>query len=200
MTLDYRSLILEAGTHFRLVPLDLSFDETLFELIDLSRTELALWFPWCTADYDLLETRRWLQSRERARSEGRCFDFAVTRTTDGELVGAGGIDRIQTPHRVGNLYFWTGTPYLRQGAATASVTSLVEFSMHRLGLVRLEILVPERHRAAERVVEKVGASREVLLRNRFILQGELQHAYLFSVLGPLQNPLPTQNSRWEKVA
>jgi ribosomal-protein-serine acetyltransferase len=196
---DYRSLILLAGARYRLVPLDLSFDQIFFDLVATSRQELSRSFTWCTPGYTVDAARAWLQSRERARAEDRAYDFVITRAEDGELVGGCGINQIQIQHRLGNLYYWVAAAEQGQGAATAAVTSLVEFGLKGLGLVRLEILVPERNFGAERVAEKVGAIREVLLRNRLILQGRVQHAYLFSILGSPEALRPPPDPRWEKI-
>ncbi|MBV9998562.1 MAG: GNAT family N-acetyltransferase [Verrucomicrobia bacterium] len=196
---DYRSLILLAGDRYRLVPLDLSFDQIFFDLVASSRQELSHSFTWCTPGYTVETARAWLQSRERARAEDRAYDFVITRADNGELVGACGINQIQTEHRLGNLYYWVAAAEQGRGAATAGVSSLVEFGLKGLGLIRLEMLVPERNFSAERVAEKVGATREVLLRNRLILQARVQHAYLFSVLGSPEALLSPPDPRWEKI-
>jgi RimJ/RimL family protein N-acetyltransferase len=53
-------------------------------------------------------------------------------------------------------------------------------------LVRLEIIAAETNFAGQAVAEKIGASREIRLPNRLILQGEILHAYLFSILGEMR--------------
>jgi ribosomal-protein-serine acetyltransferase len=196
---DYRSLILMAGDRYRLVPLDVSFDLTFFEVISASRPELSRWFTWCTPTYTRELARAWLQARERARAEDRAYDFGITRAADGELVGGCGVNHIQMRHRLGNMYYWVAESEQGQGAATAAAASLMAFALQRLGLVRVEMLVPERNFGAERVAEKIGATREVLLHNRLILQGRVQNAYLFSVLGSTDAPLPEPDPRWEKI-
>ena len=197
---DYRSLILLAGDRYRLMPLDLSFDSTFFDLISASRQQLNPAFSWCTPEYTREAARQWLQTRERARAEDRAYDFVITHAADGELVGGCGINHLQMRHRLGNVYYWVAEAEEGRGAATAAVRSVIGFGLDRLRLVRLEMLVPERNFAAERVAEKVGAIREVLLRNRLILQGRVQHAYLFSVLGSPEPRQPEPDPRWEKIS
>jgi len=48
-------------------------------------------------------------------------------------------------------------------------------------LIRLEIFVSEDNLAGQKVAEKLGASREIRLRNRLILNGKVHHAYLFAL-------------------
>jgi RimJ/RimL family protein N-acetyltransferase len=48
-------------------------------------------------------------------------------------------------------------------------------------LIRLEALVAEENFAGQRVAEKIGASREIRLHNRLILNGKIHHTYLFAL-------------------
>jgi ribosomal-protein-serine acetyltransferase len=182
MTNDYRSLVLAAGEEYRLVPFDVSFTEALFEAVHESRIELIRSVSWCCPDYSVAEARRWLQSRERERFEGQSYDFAITDARNGELIGGCGIDRIQSRNCQGNLYYWVRTSQTNKGAATAAAAAIASFALTALHLIRLEIVVAETNFAGQSVAEKIGASREIRLPNRLILEGRILHAYLFSLL------------------
>jgi ribosomal-protein-serine acetyltransferase len=182
MTTDYRSLVLAAGENYRLVPFDVSFTEALFEAVQESRNELIRSVSWYTPEYSMEDGRRWLQGRERERFEGRSYDFAITDAQNGELVGGCGIDRIQSRNRLGNLYYWVRTSRTNKGAATAAAAAIVSFALNTLHLIRIEIVVAETNFVGQSVAENIGASREIRLPNRLILEGEILHAYLFSVL------------------
>jgi ribosomal-protein-serine acetyltransferase len=181
MNNEYRSLVLAAGEKFRLVPYDVSFSESLFEAVEESRDELLRWTSWCSAEYTMEDSRRWLQSRERYRFEGRAYDFAVTDAKTGELVGGCGIERIERENRIGRLYYWVRNSRRRQGAASEAAQAVAAFGLNNLQLIRLEAIVSENNLIGQRVAEKIGASREIRLRNRVILSGKIQHAYLFAL-------------------
>jgi ribosomal-protein-serine acetyltransferase len=200
MDIDYRSLVLFAGEKFRLVPLDLSFTETLYDAIDSSREALGVWLPWCTPEYNRYQCRTWLESRQRARIDEESFDFAITDAGNGELFGVCGVDQIQASNRIGHLYFWVKTSVTGRGAASAGAAAVADFALNRLHLIRLEILVPELNRTAERVAENIGARREVLLRNRLILHDQVHHVYLFSLLGSTEMPERPQESLWTRIS
>lgn len=180
MNTEYRSLLFAAGEKFRLVPYDVSFTEPLFEAVEESRTELMQKVPWCTAEYSIEHGRRWLQSREIYRFEGRAYDFAITDAMTGDLVGGCGIERIERENRVGRLYYWVRDSRRREGAASAAAQAIASFGFSNLQLIRLEVLVAEENLAGQRVAEKIGASREIRLHNRLILDGKIHHAYLFA--------------------
>jgi ribosomal-protein-serine acetyltransferase len=182
MNTDYRSLLLTAGEKFRLIPYDLSFIDSLFEAIEESRADLVRLTSWCNREYTMEDGRRWLQSRERIRFEGRAFDFALTDAITGELVGGCGIERIERENHVGKLYYWVRNSRRREGAAAQAARSVASFGFNNLQLIRLEIIVSESNFPAQRVAEKIGASREIRLRNRLILDGQIHHAYLFALI------------------
>jgi ribosomal-protein-serine acetyltransferase len=183
MTKDYRSLVLAAGENYRLVPFDVSFTEALFEAAHESRNELITLVSWYHPEYSMDDARRWLQTRERERFEGRSYDFAITDAKNGELIGGCGIDRIQSKNRQGNLYYWIRTSQTKKGAATAAARAIANFGLTTLDLIRIEIVVAETNFAGQAVAEKIGASREIRLPNRLILEGQILHAYMFSLLG-----------------
>jgi ribosomal-protein-serine acetyltransferase len=182
MTNDYRSLVLTAGEKYRLVPIDVSFTEALFEAVHESRNELIRTLSWCDLEYSMENARRWLQARERQRFEGRSYDFAITDAENGELIGGCGIDRIQSKDCQGNLYYWVRTSRTKKGAATQAAAAISSFGLTALQLIRVEIVVAETNFAGQSVAEKIGASREIRLPNRLIIGGEIVHAYLFSLL------------------
>ncbi len=102
------------------------------------------------------DARRWLQSRERERFEGRSYDFAITDAQNGELVGGSGIDRIQPRNRFGNLYYWIRTSRTKKGAATASASAIASFGLTTLHLIRLEIVVAETNFVGRRSLRKLA--------------------------------------------
>ena len=184
MNNEYRSLVLAAGEKFRLIPYDVSFSESLSEAVEESRDDLERWTSWCNAKYSIEDSRRWLQSRERYRFEGRAYDFAVTDAKTGDLVGGCGIERIERENRIGRLYYWVRSSRRREGAALEAAQAVAAFGFNNLQLIRLEAIVSEYNFAGQRVVEKIGASREIRLRNRVILSGKIHHAYLFALFPP----------------
>jgi ribosomal-protein-serine acetyltransferase len=181
MNNEYRSLVLAAGEKFRLIPYDVSFSESLFEAVEESRDELAHLAPWFSAEYTMEDSRRWLQSRERHRFEGRAYDFAITDARTGELAGGCGIERIERENRVGKLYYWVRNSRRREGAASEAAQAVTSFGFNNLQLIRLEAIVSEDNFAGQKVAEKIGASREIRLRNRLVLNGRIHHAYLFAL-------------------
>ncbi|HYE66449.1 MAG TPA: GNAT family protein, partial [Pyrinomonadaceae bacterium] len=56
------------------------------------------------------------------------------------------------------------------------------FGLEELGLQRIEIVVAVDNWASQRVAEKVGATREGILRKRLLIHGRPQDALMYSLV------------------
>ena len=59
---------------------------------------------------------------------------------------------------------------------------MARFGLEELGLQRIEIVADADNQASQRVAEKVGATREAVLRNRLRLHGRSCDAVMFGLL------------------
>jgi ribosomal-protein-serine acetyltransferase len=65
---------------------------------------------------------------------------------------------------------------------------VARFGFNELKLNRIEIVVAVRNTASLRVAEKVGATREGVLRSRLVAHGQIHDAVMFSLIrGDLEN-------------
>jgi RimJ/RimL family protein N-acetyltransferase len=128
------------------------------------------WLPWCHAGYTEEDARTWFASQVKAWDERANFEFVI-RTTAGEHVGGGGINSLSTDHPFANLGYWVRTSQQGKGYATRAARLLAEFGFKDVGLQRVEIMAAVGTRASLRVIEKTGAQREGVLRNRLMIHG-----------------------------
>ena len=66
--------------------------------------------------------------------------------------------------------------------ASSATLQLAHFGFDTLELQRIEIVVAVNNSASIRVAEKVAATREGRLRNRIIAKGNLNDAFLYSLI------------------
>lgn len=69
-----------------------------------------------------------------------------------------------------------------QGIAVQAVTQLVDWTYAHTNLDRLEILCATENVRSQRVAEKVGATREGVLRRRLVLNAETHDAIVYSLI------------------
>jgi ribosomal-protein-serine acetyltransferase len=139
------------------------------------------WLPWCHEGYKVEEAESWIASQVKAWDEAANFEFCI-RTASGEHVGGGGINSLNKEHPLANLGYWVRTSQQGKGYATRAARLLAEFGIKDLGLQRVEIYAAVGNHASLRVIEKTGAQREGILRNRIFLHGRPHDAVGHSMI------------------
>ena len=87
-----------------------------------------------------------------------------------------------------NLGYWTGAPFARRGFMTDALSGLLPFAFDRLALHRLGAAVLEGNVASNRLLEKVGFTREGLARKYLRIDGEWRDHVLYGMLCTDERP------------
>jgi [ribosomal protein S5]-alanine N-acetyltransferase len=107
--------------------------------------------------------------------------LAVTRAADAELVGAISL-RLMLRHAAGEVGYWIGVPYWHNGYATEAARALVRFGFESLGLNRVQGRHLLRNPASGRVLEKLGMTREGVLRQAIRRNGRFEDVVMLALL------------------
>jgi ribosomal-protein-serine acetyltransferase len=161
----------------------------LFAAVRESVDHVGEWLAWCTKAYALTDSAGWI---ERARDQWRTGAdavFGVFDSTNGQLLGAVGIDDVHQFQRTANLGYWTRRTALGRGVAPRAVRLAARYALTAKALERLEIVVACGNRPSQRVAEKCGAVLEGILRFRLHHHGRSHDARLYSLVR-------TDLSRW----
>jgi RimJ/RimL family protein N-acetyltransferase len=116
---------------------------------DVARNLGRLPHPYAREDADF-----YLAKAAEGRAAGTDFNYAITRKSDGVLMGTCGIHLRQGGHF--EFGYWLGKPYWKQGYATEAARRLVGFGFQTL---KIETLVAgwfHDNPASGRVLEKLG--------------------------------------------
>ena len=101
----------------------------------------------------------------------------------GEVAGGIAIElRDDIYHRSGIIGYWLAEPFWGKGIMTEAVKLLTSYGFDSLGLIRLQAGVFSKNTASMRVLEKAGYTKEAILRNAVIKNGELMDEHLYAVL------------------
>src|SRR6185295_16561197 len=124
------------GEGVRLRPFSWSDYPEWAELRAASRAFLQPWEPTWPAD-DLTRTgfRRRMYSYQRDADLGVGFTFLVFRHADGVMTGGISLSNVRRGvAMMGNVGYWSGVGFARQGYTLAAVRTLSHFAFGRLGL------------------------------------------------------------------
>jgi len=123
----------------------------------------------------------WIRSMHEAADHGRGYGFAVTRKTDGELVGVVSLG-ITEEHQRAELAYWMGKPYWGQGYTTEAARRLLDFGFNDLSLNRIFAFAFVSNPASTRVMEKIGMKYEGTLRQHVVKWGEYKDLAAYGCL------------------
>lgn len=102
---------------------------------------------------------QWIATHQDTFDKGQGVTFAITKRSDGTLVGAISLMAMAKGHQA-ELGYWIGVPYWRQGYCTEAGRAVLEYAFTELGLVRVHACHLSRNPASGRVMRKLGMRHE----------------------------------------
>ena len=153
----------------------------IYQAVIESLEELKPWTSWAHDNYSIEETLDWLRKLPANWTEGSHYGFLITAARNNAVLGGCGLSIVSGAYRIANLGYWVRTHRRGEGIAPRAALLLAHFAVENLSLVRVEISVADGNHASLRVAEKIGATREGLLRNRIHAGGRLHDAWMHSL-------------------
>ena len=123
--------------------------------------------------------REFLQREADKWDAGTSYNFAVS--VDGRAVGSMAV-RVN-PFKTGHIGYWTAPDARGRGVTTRALRLACRWSLEELQLGRLELITDPDNVASQRVAEKVGFTREGVLRSHLLHpDGRRRDSVMFSLL------------------
>jgi ribosomal-protein-serine acetyltransferase len=147
--------------------------------IEAARAHLAPWLPWATSITGEAEARTFLQryADRQAADEGRIYGIWL----DGRLVG-GTLYRIFDVHSgVCELGVWLAPSAEGRGLVTRAARRMIAWAFER-GLQRVEWNCAVDNKRSIAVAQRLGMTREGVLRSAFAVNGARQDVEVWSLL------------------
>jgi N-acetyltransferase len=169
-----------AGSAVRLEPLTLAHAQGLYN-IGRSAADWAYMPRSCFVD--LADTRQWIA--EALDAPGH-LPFVIVDAARNKLAGSTRYLNIRPEHRSLEIgWTWLGQNWLRTAVNTEAKLLLLTHAFERLGCVRVEFKTDARNQRSQQALQRIGATREGVLRKHMIVQGNYQRdSVYFSVIQP----------------
>lgn len=168
-----------ATPRLRLRPVQGSDAEGLFEIF----SDPAVMRYWSTPPWTRTEQARELVEQEvRSLAEGRSVRLAILRSGDDALVGTVSLFALLEESRRAEIGYALARSAWGRGYAQEAGHALIRYAFDTLGLNRLEADVDPRNEGSVKVLERLGFRREGLLRERWIVAGEVSDSALYGLL------------------
>jgi [ribosomal protein S5]-alanine N-acetyltransferase len=144
--------------------------------IEIHRNTLKIPHPYTEAD-----ARLWLSIQREQSRAGTGVVFAITDKTDRSLLGACGME-LFPDHKRGELGYWLGRGFWGKGYATEAAAAVVGWGFDTMGLARVSAARFSDNPASGRVLEKIGMTKEGVLRRHAFRDGEFKDMVMYGLL------------------
>ena len=108
--------------------------------------------------------------------------WAVELATTREMIGTCSLFNVDTLSKRAELGFGLHRPFWGHGYMTEAARAAVDCGFERLQLRRIEAEIDPRNHASARVLERLGFVKEGLLRERWIVDGEISDGAIYGLL------------------
>ena len=166
------------GSRIRLEHLDQSHAQGLFN----RGREADDWRYMPRACFvDLADTRHWV---DEAMAQADQYPFAIVEVAKGKVVGSTRYLNIRPEHASLEIGWpWLGQDWQGTGVNTEAKYLLLSHAFEVMGCRRVEFKADARNLRSQRALEGIGATREGVLRQHMIVQGDFSRdSVYFSVL------------------
>ena len=159
-------------------------------LREASREFLTPWEPtWPPDDLTRASFRRRIRRYAEDQRSDLAYPLFLFRKSDNVLLGGLTLANIRRGcAQAGNLGYWMGAAYSRQGYMPAAVKLVIPFAFDTLRLHRVEAACIPANLASIRLLEKTGFRREGFAREYLCIDGAWQDHLLYARLK--HDPMP----------
>jgi len=114
--------------------------------------------------------------------KGTLFQWGVALRSTDQVIGTCTLASIDTANRRAEIGFALGSDHWHHGYMSEAVETLLRFAFGDMDLHRIEADVDPRNAASRRLLERFDFQREGLLRERWIVDGEITDTVLYGLL------------------
>jgi ribosomal-protein-alanine N-acetyltransferase len=146
-----------------------------------SSDEVTALLPYATWR-SMADAQAWLQRMASIEASGLGLQFVVLSKSSGRAIGTCLLFRFEEKSARAELGYVLGRAHWGNGLMHEALTALIGCSFESMGLRRLEAEVDTRNEPSARLLQRLGFSREGLLRQRWIAKGEARDVEIYGLL------------------
>lgn len=156
-----------------------SDDEDMFEYAkNPAVTRYLLWEPHISQKF----THSYLKFIQSQYSAGNFFDWAVTLSESGKMIGTCGFTLFDEENNAAEVGYVLNPDYWRKGIASEALARVMSFGFGVLDLHRIYVRIMDGNTASECVARKCGMRHEATLYRALLVKGEYRTIKIYAIL------------------
>lgn len=158
----------------------LHHSEELFHLVDMNRDHLRKWLPWVDSMTSPLQYHSIIPMWLKQFADNTGVHTGIRYR--GQLVGTIGFHQMDWNNSQTSMGYFLSKHAQGYGIITKSVTALINYALFELGLNRIEIRCGEHNLKSRAVPERLGFTKEGIVRDGERLQQIFHNLIVYSML------------------
>lgn len=156
---------------------------TLDEAIRASLTDLNQWLPWARMDYTSGDTSAFIRDSLQAWKEDRAWDYSIRYRDDpARHIGNVSLWTVSKLGKIAEIGYWVRSDETGRGVCTEGVDRLLGEAFGAMGYHKAVLRIAVGNEASDRVAEKLGFTKEGVLREELLIRGNWVDHSLWSLL------------------
>ena len=152
----------------------------LFGLINRNREYLRKFLPWVDYSKTIKDSEDFIRESQQMIKEGKGLNFCLLyKNKIGGTIGLHYIDKVNKKTELG---YWLAEDLQGQGVMTRSCRGLIDYVRNELGLHRIELRAAVDNTASCRMAERLGFTKEGILREIEMVNGKFVSLIVYSLL------------------
>jgi ribosomal-protein-serine acetyltransferase len=160
----------------------------VFSLVDQDRSYLREWLPWVDSTETIDDTVSFIRSSLEQFASGKGFVAGIW--SDQRFCGVIGTHKLDLLNRKGEIGYWLGRSFQRQGIMTAACRAVVTHLLGAMDLNRVAIHCARENEKSCAVAVRLGFTEEGLAREAQFLHGHFHDLRRFVMLKKDWKPEP----------
>ena len=157
--------------------------DTLDEAIRASLPDLNQWLPWAQMDYHHGDTSGFIRESMKAWKEDRAWDYSLRRREEpARHLGNVSIWTSSKLGKIGEIGYWVRSDETSIGICTEAVQVVLREAFGTMGYHKVVLRIAIGNYASEQVAEKLGFTKEGILREELLIRGNWLDHSLWSLL------------------
>ena len=156
---------------------------SLNDAIRASLPDLNEWLPWARMDYTSRDAHAFIRESIQAWKEDRAWDYSIRLKANPERhVGNVSLWTVSKLGKIAEIGYWIRSDETSKGICTEAVRVLLGEAYANLGYHKVVLRIAVGNVPSDRVAEKLGFTREGLLREELLIRGNWVDHTLWSLL------------------
>ena len=157
--------------------------DSLDEAIRASLPDLNQWLPWAQMDYHHGDTSGFIRESMQAWKEDRAWDYSLRRKEQPDRhLGNVSIWTASKLGKIAELGYWVRSDETSMGICTEAVERILQEAFGTMGYHKVVLRIAMGNDASDQVAEKLGFTREGILREELLIRGNWVDHSLWSLL------------------